>query len=141
MVSRESGPPRLLYAALIVCYVITLGCMLYAGEPAAFDWWKVAVFFFVWTGVPYLALAFTGSKLAGAGASRSIVTVGAIVLGIFGLVLLWHSLVVEPDAQGGLVFVALPLFQLVGVIPLALAAWLVERRLRGNRVHPGHPGG
>ncbi len=119
--------PRVLYGATAAGYLITLGFIFREGSPATPGWWGAAIVFFVWTSTPFIAMAFAGKKLAGRPAPRLLLTLGAIGLAASAFWFLRIAFVRSPDAQSGVVFVILPLYQLAGVLLLAALAGLVAR--------------
>ena len=103
--------------------------MLHAGSPGQPSWWLGFVLFGAWALVPYGVCAAAGRRVSGG--REGLVWLGASVL-LTGAsaAILYDAFVARPDAQSGLVFVFLPLWQLVGLAPFALVARFLARRAR-----------
>lgn len=112
--------------------VYTAFFMLANGEPGRGSWWSLALVFYGWAGSPFILL---GLQVRPHGKSRPYLRVllaTTVILVFGGLVALWRTFVTQPDPQGGLVFVFLPLLQLVvAFIGLGVAA-LVESSGRAS---------
>jgi len=107
---------------------LALAVMLKAGAFSAPEVWTVAALFALWVALPLVLVLWFSARapLQGRGAARVLLWVG-VILGIAMLIGCWQAFVDDPDPQAGLVFVALPLWQLA----IVLATWALLRwRLR-----------
>ena len=118
---------------LLLGFLTTLGFMVYAGEPSNPWWWLLFVPFAAWAGGPYVAVALVARRPSSSRASRLIALLTAIGLTAFGAYSLFTAFVTHLDAQSGIVFVFLPLYQLIGVFPMVLIAQSLTPRERVNR--------
>jgi predicted permease len=107
----------------------TIGFMLFAGDFSTTGNWLFFTGLSAWSAAPYAAMAFVGRAFGAERVPLAIVTGGAVLLvGFAGWVLL-SAFFLHPDAQSGLVFLFLPLWQAVLFLPVLLVAW-GWRRLR-----------
>ena len=83
---------------------------------------------------PYLALLIFSWVFARyAGARSSLFAVGAAVIGVAGVAAYFDTAFIHTDAQGGLIFLFLPVIQLIACFLLVVgcALWLWLARSRG----------
>ena len=100
----------------------TLGFMLYAGEPSRPLWWLAFAVFATWGLIPFACVAAVARRFADSRGSLRVLLLAAVLLSIGNAFLLYEAFVAQPDAQSGLVFIFLPMWQLVALIPfLAIA--------------------
>jgi hypothetical protein len=110
----------------------TFGFMLRQGSPSELSWWSAMPIFGTWCLLPYVILI----TLSWAWASS---TTAQVLLGIAALVtcapvpfLLYDAFVAHRSATNALVLLFLPVYQLLVVLPLSLAAgwaaWKAKRR-------------
>ncbi len=111
---------RAIFAILLVGGLVTLGFMLDAGEPDKLWWWAGFLPFAGWALVPYAALALVAHRLRSSRRSLWVLLVAAAVLSGSAAALLYQAFVTNIDAQSGIVFVILPLWQLIGCVPFLL---------------------
>lgn len=123
---------RLVLAVLALGALVTLGFMLYAGSWERPYWWLALLVFYGWTLVPYLFCGVVAHRMQGAPAALRLMALAAALLSGASGFLLHQSFIARPDAQGALVFVFLPLWQLVALLPFALAAGALRSRLGGT---------
>ncbi len=113
---------------LSVGAVATLGFMVYAGEPGRASWWLFFLPFAAWALVPYaLVCAETRRHPANLG-SLSLLNAATVLLSGSSVVLLYLAFVAQPVAQSGLVFIFLPVWQAVGLLPFLAVARILARR-------------
>jgi len=113
---------------LLLGFLTTLGFMLYAGEPSKSTWWLFFVPFAGWAGAPYAITGLAVRRSAASRASQVVLLLTAIALTGFGCSMLYTAFVTHIDAQSGIVFVFLPVYQLMGLVPLLLIAQHLARR-------------
>ncbi len=119
---------RIVFVLLALGALITLGFMLYAGEPEKASWWLLFLPFAAWALLPYGCFAALTRKGLNSTAARAVVIVAAALLSGLAFAALYATFVVEPDAQGGLVFLFLPVWQLIGLTPFGFLARFLEAR-------------
>ena len=113
---------------LLVGAAATLGFMAYAGQPGSASWWLFFLPFAAWTLVPYaLAAAETSRHPSGRG-SISVLCAAAAILSGSSIGLLYLAFVAQPDAQSGLVFIFLPVWQSLGLLPFLGVSRILSRR-------------
>ena len=133
----DSRRPAGATAALIVAaagFLFTAGLMLVVSEPAAFDagGWLVLGAFMAFAVSPYVALAIVARRLRGravgwaAFAAALLMTVPASILYVL-------AFFVEPDAQSGLLFIFMPLYQFLAGGAAALITAILLRLRAGAR--------
>jgi hypothetical protein len=113
----------------------TAGMMIYAAQPWGdnYAYQSVAgylslLLFMGWAISPYVALMVTTVWLAGPGAGRWMVLAGALLITVFGTWLTTEAIIIHPDAQGGLVFIFLPLYQWLVVAAIVVSGLWLKRR-------------
>jgi hypothetical protein len=119
---------RVAYALFAVGSLITLGFMVYAGRPSSLGWFVGIAPFAIWVMAPFAGGAVVCRAVRSSPRSLAIVSVAAGLLACGTAVLLYHGLVVAPDAQGGLLFLFLPLWQALALTPFVVIALRVARR-------------
>lgn len=117
-------------ALLAIGAVTTLGFMLYAGEPDVPLWWPVALVIAAWCVVPYGVLARTSRRMADDRlAAWTIVAVSALWT-LIAVATLYTTFITYSDAQGGLVFLFLPIWQAIVAVPFLAAYRFFVRPVR-----------
>lgn len=125
---------RLSYATIAIGIVVTLWFMLRAGTGNSVGQWLLAIPFAVWVAVPYAIAGVAVRWLRGSPRSQAVLLFTAIVLTSTAIFLLYQSFVASGvDAQSALVFVFLPLWQVIGLAPFLFVAFLLRRRNNGSR--------
>lgn len=120
---------RATYVTLLAGASATLGFMAYAGaEPAGLAWWLSLLPFAAWALLPYALLAAAAHRRPANLASRSVVCAAAALLSGFSILVLYSAFVTHLDPQSAVVFVFLPLWQLIGLLPLLVVSRLLARR-------------
>lgn len=114
--------------ALLVGVLVTMGFMLYAGEPTHLDWWLGFLFFGLWAFIPYFVVASMARRVSMSQPSLWVLLVAALLLTAGSSIVLYMSFIAQPDPQSGVVFVFLPMSQLVALVPFLLVAFLLRRR-------------
>lgn len=109
--------------------LITLGFMLHAGSPGQPSWWLGFLLIGAWSLAPYGVCAAAGRRVSAGREGLVWLAASALLTGM-SAALLYDAFVARPDAQSGLVFVFLPLWQLVGLAPVAPVARSLARRAR-----------
>ncbi len=85
-----------------------------------------ALAFIAWAVSPYIYLAVAASWVS-AKASITAVFALSLLVGAFGVWLLVDVMFIHPDAQGGLVFIFVPLWQWVLLVLTALPLYFLNR--------------
>jgi hypothetical protein len=127
-------------AGLVVTLWIMFGQAGGVGTPRAGAVASLALFA-LWAVVPYLALLLIGYVSRTKAAPAVITLVGALAVTGCGLWAYYEGFYVNLDAQSALLFVFVPVIQLVGCAVLAVTAlvfWLTGRRaLRQGKLEAG----
>ncbi len=125
---RAAMLPKMLVVVLALGILLTWGFMIAAGTPSRLWWWAVSVPFATWVAVPYAVVLAAGMRLRSAAPSLWVLLVVAALLSLSAAFLLYQVFVVHLDAQSGIVFVFLPGWQLLGIVPLLFLARFLHRR-------------
>jgi hypothetical protein len=123
-----TGRERLAYALFGAGSLLTLGFMVYAGRPSSVGWFVKIVPFAIWAVVPFAGGALVCRSVRPSPRGLAIVAAAAALLACGTAVLLYHAFVIAPDAQSGLLFLFLPLWQALGLAPFGVFALRVARR-------------
>lgn len=131
-----SAAARLAYAVAAAGFVFTMVLMLYASEPwnADLGRWAMILPFAVLAVSPYLIIARLARRIGhDAVKSRALLAVAVLVTApaVYIYVL---GFLVEPDAQSGLLFVFIPIYQLLAGTVAGMAIWLFVSAARRWRV-------
>ena len=103
--------------------------MLYAGEPENPGWWLGFAGFAAWMLLPYAIASYMTHRLGGHPSARMVLLVTALGVSLSSTWLLYEAFIRHIDAQSGIVFAVLPMYQLIGLVPLvAIASWLARWR-------------
>ena len=119
-----ADPRRWILAFYVLC---VFAIQLYMGRPSELSWLGIELLFLAWAVLP-VALLCLGREYATAKA------IGAALLAVFGLAMYGDTAFIHPDAQGGLIFIFLPLYQLVlaalWIVGIVVVAWLRRQSRR-----------
>lgn len=123
------------FALLAAGMLVTLGMMIYAAQPWGDNYayqslagYLGLLLFMGWCLSPYVALMVAAAWLGTSRRGRWLVAMAALVTTAVGLWAITDAVVIHTDAQSGLIFVVLPLYQwLVVVLVLALGFWLTRK--------------
>lgn len=127
-----SRAARVTYAVAAAGLIFTTVLMLYASEPwnAGVGRWAMILPFAVLALSPYLVIARLARRLAhDLVKSRALLAVAILVTApaIYFYVM---GFLVEPDAQSGLLFVFLPIYQFFAGAIAGMAIWLLVSAYR-----------
>jgi hypothetical protein len=134
MSASPPGPPRaaggLRHASRIIALLMsfaTAGLLLKAADLSA-GLTLFLVILLAWCVSPYalIALALRGRW----GSTEAVLVAFATTIAVCGFALYIYIITffVKPDAQGGLVFLFVPLWQWIGALAGLGVAWVIERR-------------
>jgi hypothetical protein len=113
---------------LILGFLTSIAFMIHAGEPRILSWWLLFFPFAAWTLVPYALVVQAARRQPASRSSQTVLLFAAAALLAFGSFTLYEAFVAHLDAQSGIVFVFLPLYELVGLVPLLWVARVLARR-------------
>jgi hypothetical protein len=82
--------------------------------------------FLVWANVPYLAVYWLAAVLVHGRGSAMLVLISSFAVVIFGAVIYFDAFIVHLDAQSALVFLFVPLYQLLAVAALLGALAIIR---------------
>jgi hypothetical protein len=100
--------------------LITLTLMIYMARPWGDNYayqslsgyaWLLG--FAVWAILPYLMILFLVRKAFASRANNFVVIVGVLIISLGGVALYVDAALLHRDPQGALVFIAVPLYQLI----------------------------
>jgi hypothetical protein len=122
------------YLVLGVGAIATIGLMIWEAQwnTGLIEWLMVAGFA-VWAGSPYVTLAVLNA-LSRSPASRLILLAGSLVIVGGGLPAYYDAFFVHLDAQSGLVFVFIPLYQWTATGLLTIVWAVFEWRARQSQI-------
>ncbi|MBW2281954.1 MAG: hypothetical protein JRG82_14545 [Deltaproteobacteria bacterium] len=118
---------RTAFGVLAAGACITLGFMVYAGSPDEPGWWLGFLPFGAWGVLPFAGVAWS-VRIRRDGPGATLLLVGAVLLTSASTFLLYQAFVAEPDAQSGIVFVFLPVWQILAMLPFVLGAQSLRSR-------------
>lgn len=122
-VDRALATAALIIAGLFSCWLLTIATVDSLAMLAGL-FCGVA-----WVSFPYLILAHASERLSTTWASRMLIGLGIVGCAAYGM---WAFGFVDEDAQGGLMVLFAPFYQLVGagcVYILVIVIEMVKRRL------------
>ncbi len=120
-----------LYANLLLSAAGALGTwtfMVYAGQPDDWSWLLFFLPFAAWAAIPFAVIAFASRRARTIPAALRVLFVATLILTFGSMYLLYTAFVTSPDAQSGIVFVFLPIWQMVGLMPFLLVSRLLRAR-------------
>ncbi|MFE4106228.1 hypothetical protein [Almyronema epifaneia] len=107
---------------------VTLGFMLQASEPGQWGTWAFLLPFLAWAIAPYLAVIAAIRRFRASFNSLLTLLVAASLLTLSSTALLYDAFVSRPDAQSGLVFLVLPVYQWIGLSLFLIVARRWQRQ-------------
>ena len=122
MIRRSIG------GTLLAGVIVTAGFMIYAGEPADPGWWLGFLAFFLWALLPFAIVALMAYRPSMSQRSLWVLLAASVLLTVATCALLYTALIVQTDAQSALVFVVLPIWQLIALPVFLLVAFLLRER-------------
>ncbi len=115
--------------------LITLALMIYAAQPWGDNYayqnlsgYLVLLGFAVWVTLPYLMIIFLARKASLSQANNFFVVIGALLISLGGVFLYVDAVWLHRDAQGGLVFIAVPFYQWITLGLLTGLHFLLRKR-------------
>jgi hypothetical protein len=115
--------------------LITLGLLIYAAQPwggnsayRGLSGYLGLLGFAVWATLPYLMIIFLARKASISRANNFFVIIGALLISLGGLALYVEALLLHPDAQSALAFVAVPFYQWIALGLLTGLYFLLRKR-------------
>lgn len=110
---------------LLVGIAATIWFMFQNGEPDSFTWYLIALPFLLWTTLPFAAVFLMIKKTADVFHADVIFFITSAIISFGGIWILYDAFNVNLDPQGGLIFLFLPVLQLIIVsISFALVTFL-----------------
>lgn len=85
--------------------------MLTNGHPGRILWWPLALVFYAWTSLPFVAIEGAVRYGGNTPVSRVILFLTALIVSLGGIFILVQAFIVHLDAQSALVFVIVPFYQ------------------------------
>ncbi|MBE9548901.1 MAG: hypothetical protein IMF09_05780 [Proteobacteria bacterium] len=115
-------------AIILIGLIGTLGFAAYAGEPLTAAWWKGGIVMLIVLVVPFFLYWLMQAKMVYNGIQQWLLLLSAAIYSFGGLALMYNALIANPDAQGGLVMVVIPVYG-SGLIILTAVCLLFTRKL------------
>lgn len=127
-----SPAARLAYVVAVVGVIFTTWLMLYASEPwnAGVGRWAMILPFAVLALSPYIIIARLARRLGGDTVKARALLAVAVLLTAPAIYFYVMGFLVEPDPQSGLLFVFLPIYQLLAGAVAGMAIWLLVSAYR-----------
>ena len=124
------------YIVAVAGGLFTLGLMLYASEPwdADLGRWALVLPFAVLAVSPHLVLARLARGFAHDAVKSRVLLAVALLVTVPASWLYAEGFLVTPDAQSALLFVFLPVYQLIAGAVAGMAIWLFVAAARRWRV-------
>lgn len=113
-------------ALAILGGILTLGFVVYAAQDAELRSLPFLVVVILWAVAPYVAFFMLARRAPGGGYWPALLVVSVLAIMILGLYLLWLGFFAHPDPQSGLLFIFLPLYQLVFVAAIFVVGALTK---------------
>ena len=107
---------------------LTFAAMLHEGNPGELSWWSRMLGFGLWGLLPFLIVLVLSRRWTSFPAAQSLLAVAGSLVMLSAAYLLYEALFAKKHSTFGLAFLVMPIYQLVVVIPLSLAAWWAARR-------------
>jgi len=122
---------------LVLSVLFTVLIILYAGDPSSADWWRDWTRFFGWACLPYGILLFFNNIYRGIYKKDLTLLITTIIVSGFGAFMLIDAFFIHIDAQGGLIFLFLPVYQAIA----AIFGGLIGLGLHQRSLNAQHPAG
>ena len=107
--------------------LLTVGVMVWAGEPTDFQWWVGVAPMVLWALAPYILWSAV-CCVARSGVLSRLALLGACLLSGSSALFLSDAFIISPKAQSALILMSLPAAQLVGAVILGLVLLWVRWR-------------
>ena len=115
------------FIILVAGALLTVGIMVWAGEPSDFQWWVGVASMMSWALAPYV-LWFAVCCVARSGVLPRLAWLGAWLLSGSSAFFLSVAFVISPKAQSALILISLPAAQVAGAVVLGLALLWISLR-------------
>ena len=114
------------------CYFCTLWfCLIFRLLFQDKWWWLGFLAFAVWATIPFGVVAVASHRFRAAAAALKLLLLASLLLTVSAMCLLYDAFVARPDAQSGILFVFLPVWQMIGLAPFLLGSRFLHRRRTG----------
>lgn len=121
------------YGIQVFGVALTLGALVYAGQPRSWLWFADVAWLAGWLVVPWLGCGLGTRAMRDSVPATKALLVASVLLLCSLVGALAVSFIGTPDAQRGLVFLVLPVWQLLCMLPPCLVATgLFLRSARGR---------
>lgn len=115
------------YITLILTFSITMGFMFKNGEPYNLSWYFIALPFLMWSALPLAAIFLIWKQAKDTIYTHALLLFTACFISLGGIWILYDAFLLNLDPQSGLVFLILPVLQLI-VVAVAFALLAVLNR-------------
>ena len=125
--------------ANVIGFVVTCTISLYAGQPwreeyRPLSFWPIELMFLLWSLIPYILLIIFLFKSYRTVKQQLVFLFFTFLIVGFGLFDYWYAFFISSDAQAGLEFIFVPIFQLFGT---GIGIGCTVAAVRGQRVPTG----
>lgn len=112
--------------ALLGGMALSLGFMIWAGEPTSPTWWSDVLPFAAWVLLPYAIVGAAAFFVRHSPAAVGALFISALLLTASSAIALPYALIFDVRDQSALVFIGLPMWQIPGALLcdiVAIAVW------------------
>lgn len=126
--------PALLFAARIIALATAVATLALMAKIASWSWQGAAfmIGLMTWAASPYALLAWVMRRPRDCPGAAITLFVTTLAVALFAVVVYADTVFFHPDAQGGLVFLFIPLWQWVGAAAGLIVASQLDVRARVN---------
>jgi len=117
---------------LLIGIAVTIWFMFQNGEPDSFTWYLIAIPFLIWTTFPFAALFLMMKKSKDVLHTHISTFITSAIISFGGIWILYDAFTVNLDPQSGLIFLFLPVLQLI-IVSITFALIMFLNRLFKNR--------
>jgi hypothetical protein len=116
---------------LLAGALTTLAFELHAGQPSRLEWWLGGIPFTVWVLAPFGVLGLTARSRSLGEVSLAILLAASVLLMAVS-VITYNPAVMRSSSTAGLVFLFVPMLELIGLIPFVIIALVLKDRGRAR---------
>ena len=122
---------RSVFWVLLAGALTTFAFVLLAGRPSRLEWWLGGILFAVWVLVPFGFLGLTARSRSLGKVSLATLLAASVLLMAVSLIT-YNPAVMGSGSTASLVFVFVPMLELVGLIPFVIIALVLKDRGRAR---------
>jgi hypothetical protein len=118
---------------MLIAIASNLWFMFQNGDPDSFTWYLIAVPFLMWIALPFAAVYLIWKEAIDNVYTHILFLFTACIISVGGFWIVYDAFVLHLDPQSGLVFLVLPVLQLI-VVAVAYALNVLLSRFFVNRM-------